>query len=140
MKLLITLLALSIGQSAFAEGAWKIACKSESGISFFATNGESKISIPQKNSKGISTVVTEEVAIEDYDFGFENSRVKVYWLGTQEIIKSSLENVCRRDLFRSNFRQLVEIRRSGQETLKVNVVCNDEVLTSSGAEIDQCLK
>ena len=138
MKIFITLMILSIAPSVFAEGSWNLSCVSDKGISLNTSNGLSEIlyNVPLSES---SLTAREEIEVENYNLGLTEALVQLKWIGSPEILSESSENLCSQDQATTIFKQKANIVRNGKIESTIDLVCTDSIITSSGAEANECL-
>lgn len=129
---------LSIAPSVFAEGSWNLNCVSDKGISLNTSNGLSEISynVPLAQS---SLIAREDIVVENYDLGLSDAHVQLKWIGEASILSESSENLCSADQATTIFKQKANIVRDGKIVSMEEFVCTDSVITSSGAEANECL-
>lgn len=139
MKTIIVFVFL-MSTSAFAGGSWKITCTSDKGVSFYSDNGMSEIQLTSIDQNGSITKSTHSVDIENYELGLEKSAASVKWIGKQKIMSERYENSCNSDQINTSFEQKVEIKGLQKKAQIVDVVCREEIITSSGAITDECEK
>lgn len=131
MRAFIVLMTLTLSSSAFAGGSWKLNCTSDTGISFSSDNG-------------LGTMTEEasqvEVTIENYDLGLSSLTPSISWLGSQKILSEKYENSCNSDVASTIFEQSVEIKSAdGLSSTEVNVICREDIETTSTAIDDECI-
>lgn len=143
MKFLTFVLFATLFQTnSYAAGSWNLSCTSKDfGLSFQTDNGEAVIHFLEINDKGELLATKADVQIENYDLGFEAKDVQVFWVGKEEILENKYENSCNRDQAKITFKNKVKIQRKSQNILQIiDVLCEEEILTSASADSDTCLK
>ncbi len=141
MKIFISIAMLLLTSTTFASGSWKISCTSETGVGFISYNGQAEIQFTTIDTDGLISTKSSDVAIENYDLGYDKKNIEVNWIGKQSVTEDRYENSCNRDQVLTVFSQQIEIKDSDKKSAQiVNVVCREEIITGSGAELDECLE